>query len=77
MSLFDAAVSTASVYGSFDEKRCLAKVTLVLKILWCSIYRCRHHNILVNVASRIIALLKQRSDMLNDPGECGVLKSLK
>jgi hypothetical protein len=58
LSLFDAAVSTASVYGSFDEERCLTKVTLVSKVPWCSIYRCRHHINLVNVPSLIVGLFK-------------------
>ena len=59
------------------RERCLSKVTLVSKVLWFSIYRCRHHVNLVNVAARITAFVEQRSDMSNDPGDCGVLKSLK
>lgn len=74
MSLFDAAVPTASMYGSFDEKQYLNKVTLVSKVPWCSMYRCRHHVNLVNAVSRNTALIRYRSDMSNDPGHCGILK---
>lgn len=35
VSSFAAAVSTASVYGSADEKRFLVKVALVSKVFWC------------------------------------------
>lgn len=77
MSLSDGAVLTASVYGSFDEKRYLTKVTLVSKVSWRLIYRCRHHIHLVNVPARIVALIKQWSDMSNVLGDCGVPRSLK
>lgn len=32
---------------------------------------------MVNAAARIVALIKQWSDMSNDPGDCGVARSLK
>jgi hypothetical protein len=51
MGLFDAAVLTANVYGRFDEKRYLTKATLVLEVLWLSIYRCMHRINPVNTSS--------------------------
>jgi len=77
MSLFDAAVSTANVYGSFEEKRCLTKGALVLKVSLVlyiplhALYQPGECGILH------YCVVKKHRDMSNDPGECGLLERVK